>query len=263
MFKPNISLKEHKIAPSAESHGDSEVTKQPTSMPQSIRLLSSCYGRSLHRTTMSEDPFYVLNELFAFVAASEVEVLKIVSSQLDGIDIDLLDPEPTAIIQAQGKLLHYRRILEAQSHKISEVLTFMQNRSQLKWPQSNSSKALNAAERTKNDFAYLLDKNSLMQQRCERELTTITNSANIAESRSGIAQSKRVFKLTLLATGFVPLSFSTSLFGMNFVQFQHASRGFWSWAVVSIPVLCISLLILLWDGAKIKACFRSVYKAWS
>lgn len=77
------------------------------------------------------------------------------------------------------------------------------------------------------------------------------NNANISEARRGIEQGRRVFKFTLLAFTYVPLSFSCSIFGMNFVQFARPGRGFLTWTLVSLPIFLISLLIILWDGPKL------------
>lgn len=54
---------------------------------------------------------------------------------------------------------------------------------------------------------------------CERAMAMAVNIASIAEARRGIQQGKDVFKVTLLAAVYVPLSFATSLFGMNFKEF--------------------------------------------
>ncbi|KAK1765945.1 hypothetical protein QBC33DRAFT_121088 [Phialemonium atrogriseum] len=250
LFKPNIPFTNHQIS--------NQYTAEPSRsaardlVHQSASLLSTCYGKSLHPATMSQDPFYALTELFSFVSTSEITLLNAISAKLNDTDTDLLDMDPTAISRAQNKLLHYRRILEEQSHKISEVLAFIKNREQLKWPQSQSSKAMNASARTEQDFEYLVDRNVLLQERCERALTTIMNNANISEARSGISLSHRVFKLTLLASAYVPLSFSTSIFGMNFLEFKDHSRGYWVWALVTVPILLVSSLILFWDGDKMR-----------
>ncbi|KAK1749798.1 hypothetical protein QBC47DRAFT_395345 [Echria macrotheca] len=255
LFKPNIPFKDHQIRnqSSIAAFSTTTTTTARDSVHQSASLLSTCYGRSLHPATMSRDPFYALAELFSFVSASEIALLNVISARLyDTTDTDLLDMDPRAISRAQTKLLHYRRILEEQSHNMSEILTFIKNRAQLEWPQSQTSKALHAAARTEQDFEYLVARNVLLQKRCEGALTTIMNNASISEARSGVILSKRVFKLTLLASTFVPLSFSTSIFGMNFLQFESESRGYWVWALVAVPILLLSILILLWDGAKVR-----------
>ncbi|KAK0727159.1 hypothetical protein B0T26DRAFT_693284 [Lasiosphaeria miniovina] len=251
LFKPNIPFKDHQIPSQRIATAPSRSIARD-SVHQSANLLSTCYGRSLHPATISRNPVYALTELFSFVSTSEITLLNVISARLDDTDTDLLDMDPMAISRAQTKLLHYRRVLEAQSHKMSEVLAFIKNRDQLEWPQSQTTKALNALARTEQDFEYLVARNVLLQKRCEGALTTIMNNANILEARSGIALSGRVFKLTLLASTYVPLSFSTSIFGMNFLQFEEEKKGYWVWTLVAVPMLLLSILILLWDSGKIR-----------
>lgn len=270
LFKPNIPFKDHQILdPNTTTGGPagtasaSTITTPRNAVHQSANLLSTCYGRSLHSATMSRDPFYTLTELFSFVSTAELALLNAISARLgDNPDTDLLGMEPAAISRAQARLLQYRRVLEQQAHKTAEILTFIRNRDRLEWPTQSSnqtSKASHASARAEQDFAYLASRNALLQSRCERALTTIMNNASISEARAGISMSARVFKLTLLASTYVPLSFSASIFGMNFLQFDDQSRGYWVWVLVTVPVLLLSITVLLWDGTKVR---RGVKKAW-
>ena len=54
-----------------------------------------------------------------------------------------------------------------------------------------------------------------LSKMCTPGINLAMNKAAIEESRKAIEQSARLKKLTLLATLFVPLTFSTSLFGVN------------------------------------------------
>ena len=76
------------------------------------------------------------------------------------------------------------------------------------------------------------------------------NRAVVAESRKLIDQAESLKRLTLLATFFIPLSFTTSLFGMNFEELGQGHLHVWLFAVVSAPVLC-SLLLCVCVGREI------------
>jgi len=258
MYKPNIAFKEHRAVPESENRTD--TLQSAAKLTQSISLLPRFYGKLLNPTVMSQDPFYALDELFAFVVASEIGFLNIIASKLDDSTADVPDLEPGTSIHIQSSLIHYRRVLEEHAQKISETLTFVKTRHLLKWPRSDASKALNAAARTEEDFEYLLDRARLLQQRCERELTVMMNNASIAEERRGIEQGKRVFKFTVLAFIYVPLSFSCSIFGMNFVQFSEQRRGIGIWAAVGIPMFVLSLVYITWDGDKLRKWLKRRHK---
>jgi Mg2+ and Co2+ transporter CorA len=210
-------------------------------------------------SAMSSDPFYALTELFAFVSASEIEFLNIIALKLDESMTGTPDLGPDTAIHVQASLVHYQRVLEDHAHRICETLTFVKNRTSLKWARSQASKAITAAARLEHDFEYILDRTRQLQQRCQRELTIMMNNANIGEARRGIEQGKRVFKFTLLAFTYVPLSFSCSIFGMNFVQFSERGRGYLIWALVSLPIFLVSILIILWDGPKLRKWTKRIF----
>jgi Mg2+ and Co2+ transporter CorA len=248
MYKPNVSFKDHRAVPHADRQAS--VSKPVHGMHQSISLLPLSYGKLLNTNVMNEDPFYALTELFTFASTSEIGFLNIMATQIDDTMADTPDPDPDTSVRVQASLVLYRRALEEHAHRILETLTFVKNRNVLKWPRSQTSKAYNAAIRTEQDFEYLLDRTRLLHQRCERELIIMMNNASIAEARRGIAQGKRVFKFTVLAFIYVPLSFSCSVFGMNFVQFSKSRRGYWAWASVTGPMIVISLVFIAWDEVR-------------
>ncbi len=82
---------------------------------------------------------------------------------------------------------------------------------------------------------------------CTRGITLAMNKATIDESRKAIDQSERVKKLTLLATLFIPLSFSSSLFGMNIDLLEQNTVGFWWVFVLCGPITLFAYVFYLWD----------------
>lgn len=80
------------------------------------------------------------------------------------------------------------------------------------------------------------------------------NNANLAESRRAMLQARKVGKLTLLAFFYVPLSFTTSFFGMNLEEFGTSTTiANWVWVCVSVPIFVLSVVFYIWD---IPAFFR-------
>ena len=70
----------------------------------------------------------------------------------------------------------------------------------------------------------------------------------LAESKKAIDQAERVGRLTQLAFFNIPISFTTSFFGMNFKQLNSGTNlSTWIWFVVSFPRLVISILVLGYD----------------
>lgn len=81
----------------------------------------------------------------------------------------------------------------------------------------------------------------------------------VAESREAIDQAKRMGKLTFLAFIFVPLSFTTSFFGMNVKELDAKKVSIWMWLVVSVPILGLALSsykIQFWKKLLLRKPFR-------
>ncbi|KAI5460820.1 hypothetical protein BGZ63DRAFT_387874 [Mariannaea sp. PMI_226] len=87
---------------------------------------------------------------------------------------------------------------------------------------------------------------------CTRGITLAMNKATIEESRKAIEQSERVKKLTLLATLFIPLSFSSSLFGMNIDLLEQGTVRFWWFLVICVPIILFTYILYLWDSQVLK-----------
>ena len=258
LYKPNIALKDHKVHTRTQASFRDSQSPGFQGTPQSISLLAEFYGRSLNTNAMCHDPFYALNELFAFNGASELQFLNRIATILD----DITTPAPDIPVNSgpsanvQSNLVYYQRLIESHVHRISETRTFIDSRGSLDWPQSNAKKATVAATRLTKDYEYLLTKAKALQKQCEREMAILRDNANIIEARRGVDQASRVFKFTVLASIYVPLSFTCSLFSMTFVQFSTSKQGLWAWATVSVPIFTGSLLIIMWNRETVLRWFR-------
>lgn len=89
----------------------------------------------------------------------------------------------------------------------------------------------------------------MLSAECDREIGLLMNNA-VKESQRAISQAEGVAKLTRLAFFFIPLSLTSSFFGMNFSQLVGAAGAIlsiWLWFAVSAPVLAASFAFLIWD----------------
>ena len=245
LHQENIVSRDFQLLPG--THLPIASAENAKSSLQSIRLLQDAYGSSMDPSIASQDPFYALSEVFLFAAASHIEFLSAIASIVDSSITEVPDPEDDRTASFQETLIHCQRVLEWHAHNLSEVSTFIKNRDLLDWPRSNTTTALRSAQVIEREFNYLLQKSQALWDKCQRELNTITNQANFAEARRGIDQGKRVYRITVLASIYVPLSFSCAIFGMNFVQFSTAWLGCVLWAAVTGPIFLITLLIMTWD----------------
>ncbi|KAL8682883.1 MAG: hypothetical protein Q9186_001129 [Xanthomendoza sp. 1 TL-2023] len=98
-----------------------------------------------------------------------------------------------------------------------------------------------------NDYEDLLARCSELSARCTSAMDVTMNKALILESQKAIEQSERLKKLSLLATFFIPLSFTSSLFGMNFKVFGQGDLNIWLYAAVALPITIIPFLFYACD----------------
>ena len=101
-----------------------------------------------------------------------------------------------------------------------------------------------------------------LSKMCTRGITLAMNKATIVESRKAIEQSGRLKKLTLLATLFIPLSFSSSLFGMNIDLLGQSTVSYWWFFVLCIPITLFAYIFYLWDFRILGQCWMRIWK-WS
>ena len=113
-------------------------------------------------------------------------------------------------------------------------------------------------KRIRKSYEHLVKVNEDLYKRCTEAIGTLMNEIVIAESRKAIFLTERLGKLTFLAFVFVPLSFTTSFFGMN-VQELGAGDGalrIWAWFALSIPLLLGAICFYVFGMRQIRAICR-------
>jgi hypothetical protein len=119
---------------------------------------------------------------------------------------------------------------------------------------SNSENAF-TAKGLWEDYEQLHVRCIELSRMCTQGISLAMNKAAIEESRKAIEQSERLKKLTLLATLFIPLTFSTSLFGMNIDLLGQNGVRFWWFFVLCVPITLSAYMIYLWDFQLLKRCW--------
>ncbi|RSL54937.1 hypothetical protein CEP54_009622 [Fusarium duplospermum] len=227
--KPMIALKCHLFADQPSDRMDFSGGKI-----QSLSNLPHDYGRSLRPSIKAKDPFYNLNEVFNFAASSQVQFLNLIDAKLDSYVSRPADQE----YESLPDLKYTKEMLYRHLQKTKQVLESIKNAQLSTWPKddSDTNKAYIAAQSVEQDFQYILDRMISLHTRTTEAITVLMSSMSISESQRAIGQAQRVGKLTFLAFIFVPLSFTTSFFGMNVTQIEDTNLGIWWWFVMSAPI---------------------------
>ena len=225
--------------------------------PQSASLLHASYGRFLDPDASIHDPFYALSEIFVFIASSESQFLNMVEQKIVSEMARSLETEALGLLEDEkhsstlSNLLYNKNILDEHIRRLKENISSINSRGGPDWPKATDERQKQrvtvVADSLLADFEYLLEKARTLSQSCDRGMDIAGNNAMVAESKRAIRQAKRVSKLTLLAFFYIPASFTTSMFGMNFKQFGQGSLNIWVWFAVLAPTYIVSLFLLYFD----------------
>ena len=232
------------------SMGD-PTTQEPigSRLDQNLSRIHVNYGDSLDPTTRAQDPFYLLNELFQQDARSESQQLDLVTYKISrhmiGAGVDLMETPDYKILQSE--LLHFQSFLEEQIERLQYKLSLIRRRGGSSWPRSKDEhvgRVTDAAILTlTEDFNRLLERAHNLLMKIERSLSLRMSIVNIEDARRGIEQNSTLFRFTVVASIYIPLSFTTSFFGMNFHQLSK-DLSIWIFFATSAPVFALSILCL-------------------
>jgi Mg2+ and Co2+ transporter CorA len=250
---PNIALNWRSLALSSDNHLNGKFD-------QSASLLHRDYGKSLDKELMATDPFYALHELYSFSAHSTCQFLNLV----DSIIMAETGYQSKHDHQFSHATLQYHQDILAQQSRVLRGTIRSIKRSSF-WTELGLSVVTESLKPQKTtlvtcrtsllaDFEELLERTELLVNRCARGMGAIMNQAMLGESQRAISQAKKIEQLSFLATFYIPLSFTTSFFGMNLGVVGKGGLPLWLWFAISFPVLLLSygsLQFLMYVNLKI------------
>jgi CorA-like Mg2+ transporter protein len=220
---------------------------------QSLSLLhTSSVNQGLDVETMSLSPFYALHTLYAFAAASESQFLNMVHINLDEEYTHFSDAP--YLEQSLANLKYQKEILNDHIQQLQANVQEIERRGCATWPLPDDSGKLAIAEKATavllEDYVNLLKRAERLSRECAEGMEDVRNSAILAESRKAFDQARGVRRLTLLGYFFLPFSFTTSFFGMNFKELKAGvpedMLELWVWFAVSLPLFGMALLVCYW-----------------
>lgn len=241
-YKPNMGLIPDRLSESYESDAQQML-------PCASRLHIN-YGASLNPKLMAEDPFYALGEVFELAAASMKQYLNLIEQKLGQftqVSSDDFDALPN--------LKYLKRILLRLIQQIRLTRSSITSAQSPKWPSASSERGQRSRSTVERDWSHLEDVAQALDRRCQEAITVLMSTVTIQDAKKAIAQAQRVAKLTFLAFIFVPLSFTTSFFGMNFRELEELS--IWRWIVMLVPIMMGTLTVFFVDGRDASPWWKS------
>ncbi|KAK3718565.1 hypothetical protein LTR37_005069 [Vermiconidia calcicola] len=248
MLTPVVQLKRGR-----QTSDNAEIFRRTTLIrPQSLAMLPGNYGQMLDCQLAAQDPFYALYELMNFAASAEAQWVNLMEQHLnEQVELaghDQYDAPSLADFQ------HVSEILESRIARLKRLLSILDNRNNLDWPQcDNADLQIGANEsiaELERDFNYLLNQLLLLLKKSERGKDVVMGNTNTVIAQRALLHNQTLGRLTSMGTWvamlYVPLSFLTTIFGMNFREFNSGHLSIWIWATASTAVLLICLATFLY-----------------
>ncbi|GAW19500.1 hypothetical protein ANO14919_089870 [Xylariales sp. No.14919] len=212
----------------------------------SLSILPRQYGSSLDRAVARTDAFYAFGELMSLAASSDCQFLNLLQQHMDVSSRSFRGQEDWPINN-----LHYMvRLLEDIEDRARQVLSLIGNEQHSDWPRASCPEMIRVRDTSKrlltDDYQDILRRSADLAQRGRCGIDFITTDISTRASQRSFDQAKEVNRLTLLAFFFLPLSFVTSIFGMNIATFQDLRWGIGSIFMALIVVLVPSFTLLSW-----------------
>ncbi|KAF2732074.1 hypothetical protein EJ04DRAFT_514115 [Polyplosphaeria fusca] len=234
-------------------NGSVSKTEVPLrALQQSLATLPRTFSAGQDLAAMHEDPMYALHRIFSFFTSNEAHVLSFLSSQIEKHSSTSGEASQFADTEPLSNLLHCQRLLGRHVEELRYVLRIVRSRVAKNEIAKAASRAL------EQDLVYLIERAVTLRSRSETSISLSMNVASIGEARRGVQQNKSLFRFTIIASVYVPLSFVATLFGMNFRQFGQGDLSIWIYFVVSVPVFVVSALFLFINPHVLRGGFRRI-----
>lgn len=249
-------------------------------IPQSAAVLPLQYESLLALVDLArrapQDPMSMCIPLFAHSAFSEVQFLNLMESRIQIQMAIILEEVEDGLL---GTLQYFSDLLNRHAQqlkdgaraltKLSEYNVRGRNETKPQTPEAETTRDFGisgsngtyTARGLLEDFEELRVRCNELSDMCSRGITLAMNKAIIDESRKAIEQSQRLKRLTIMATLFIPLTFSTSLFGMNVNILGQSDVAFWWFFVLCVPITLLAYIIYLWDFGAIEKFVGKLWKA--
>lgn len=244
-----------KVAFKSKPVAAATLSEADRSFPQTATLLSMDYGRLLDCTTMASDPFYALHDLYRFAMSADIQLLNLIELY---VRMDTSHESLKNDNLSISNLVYYRELLEDYLSRLQENTEVVRRRGGSLWPRvsendrASYAKADAAADALLRDCEHLQRRAHSIRESCERGMNVIMNKMMLAESERAISQARRVGRLTFIAFLYIPLSFTTSIFGMNIEQLGTGSINIWVWIATSVPVLLFTMVVFFFNWQRVK-----------
>ena len=227
---------------------------------QPLAALPLRYGETMDWSQVSNDPLMVLQELFHFQSSAAAQYFNMLH-ELTTEAIARTPPTGEAH-PSMDDILHfeYTKTVLGRWYAHFKMLIDCLDDDLLSAPASSKTHARrDKVQRTlKRDLVFLKDEVEMLINLCESGKSTVMSSFTVFESKQAAVESKLVTRLTQATNRitfiFLPISFVTSIFGMNFKQFGQGPLSITLWLAVTLPLLIVCVFLSECWGRLVQFC---------
>lgn len=217
---------------------------------QPLAVLPSRYGETLNWNQARNEPLAILQELFQFQSSAASQYLNMLRDLTT--EISARTPPTGETLPSMDDILHFeytKSVLE-RWHSHFETLAKSLDHDMLKsrtQAQAQASPHIKVYKSLSDDLQYLTSEAKDLIKMCDSGKSTIMSSFTVYESRQATKDANLVTQLTKATNRitfiFLPISFVTSVFGMNFKQFGQGPLSITIWLAVALPLLGICIFL--------------------
>lgn len=224
------------------------LSPHSTAMPQSLSYAHLGYSSLVDEGSENQDPFHMLHHLLRKIVFADCQTLDLVGdkikkhSQKANNVAGSLDRA-----SSHAQQLYLQEYLEHLIDGLQEKVDLLRRQGGSAWSRTEgntSQERMHYTAQLTEDFEHLLRRANGLLLKIQRSISLTMSLSNIEEARRGIDQNTTLFRFTIVASFYIPLSFTTSFFGMNFGEFGTGTLKLWQFFVVAVPVLIASVIAL-------------------
>lgn len=193
---------------------------------------------------MATDALYSASELFQFAANSKRQFFNLVENSI----ARALESGYQGSQESLQDLTYLKSRIDDETEHLRDVVGRLKHAEDARWPSADPSSTQQVQRHLQYDYDHLLCRTERLAARCVQGINMVTNAAMHKDARKGIEQTEHVKRLTILAFLLLPLSITTSLFGMNFKEFGTGRLSIWVWVAVLVPVAGTSIVLCYWNS---------------
>ncbi|KAK9769979.1 hypothetical protein SCAR479_13369 [Seiridium cardinale] len=244
-------------APSPTPNHTLTSVGEPASLDQFHPLKNVGVKDQVDHQFLIDDPFFLLCGSLRTSLMSWTQLLNFVTESIEDSNTQL-ELEQGELRYHLDQLRFNMGLIHGIKEYLAECLQLIKHGGCPSWPKTMGADTVRRKQLVQggleDDYSHAVERCSLLIGKCQSAIDVLVGFAQLVASERGISQAKEVQSLTKLASVFIPLSFATSLFGMNIKEWQPGvSLNWFIGMAVLFSVISVLLVYRRWCQQKFSA----------